>query len=98
MITATDSSSTFELAQYAESQLRPLVDQLQGGSLQIDLHLGSPFFAKNGKDWSISVVANEFAAVGEQGDYVSYSVLIDTSEAVDRAVMDVRRHLSKATA
>ena len=95
MIQAIDTSSTFELAKYAAEQLRPLVDQLRGSSLEIDLHLNMPFFAKHGKEWSISATVQENVAIGKHGDCVAYAVLIDTSEAVDRAVMELREHLSR---
>ncbi|UTT40223.1 hypothetical protein NMP99_02895 [Glutamicibacter mishrai] len=98
MIRAIDSASTFALAQYAETQLRPLVDQLPGGSLEIDLHLGFAFFAAHGKEWSVSFVVREHAAIGRQGDYVAYGSLINTSEAVDRETLRVRRHLEKTKA
>ncbi|MFC9934616.1 hypothetical protein [Glutamicibacter sp. NPDC127525] len=98
MIRAVDSASTFELAQYAEEQLRPLVDQLHDGSLTIDLNLGFAFFSKHDKDWSVSVVVRENTSLGQQGDYVSYGSLIDTSEGIDYTVSKVRRHLEKAAA
>jgi len=94
MIRATDSSSTFDLAKYAAEQLRPLVDQLQGGSLEIDLALGMPFFAEHKKDWSVSIVVHEGSAIGRQGEYVTYQSLIDTSDDVDFAVLKLREHLA----
>lgn len=98
MIRATDSASTLELARYAEEQLRPLVDQLPGGSLEMDLHLGNPFFAEHDVDWSITVYVRENSSIGNQGDWVTWGSLLDTSEEMDVQVLKVREHLAKASA
>lgn len=98
MIRAVDSASTFELARYAEEQLRPLVDRLRGGALQIDLVLGFPFFAHHGMDWSIIIAVRENSNSLCQGDWVVYTSVVATSESVDRAVWTLSRHLAKAAA
>ncbi|WP_334121901.1 hypothetical protein [Glutamicibacter sp.] len=98
MIRATDSSSTFELAKYAEALLSPLVKQIPGGSLQIEMNLGMPFFSEYGSDWSISFSVYANSAIGNQGNWVAWGSLVGGSEEVDWKVLEVRQYLEKMKA
>lgn len=92
---AMNGASTLMLAEYANGKLAPLVEQLNGGSMNMTIYLGQKYFEDIGAHWSVSISVMEHSSASSQGSYVISRSCLTSSDEVDTAVAEVKKHLDK---
>lgn len=90
MIRAVDMGSTFALARYAAEKVKPLVDQIPGGSLGVEVNLDDKWMRK---PWHVYVAVHRVVVVGganRLAPVVFQKSLLVTTDDVDRAVEELK--------